>query len=800
MSRSLKIILALIIFACIGGLAYFLTKPNSVTQYFSKAGTECDQGTGYYGYYSLNGRICNNTEVNKTNFCGGQTYCCKGSGKWVVGSSPCTCTNGQTKREDTIWYDCVDGAWIPHDTNCSQTASGSNWSIAGNVCTGPNAPMATCSSQNYCCPGAGKKWVINPDGQLCPGAASTPAIDTPKPPGGGSPKTGGNNNPPANKKSKKPTPSNKASKGCNDNKCQSIAQGSQWGLNNCGTGDPDGDMQLCDAKGRLGTCGGSQLCCPGPGQKWTTDMTACPVTGAAGFTVAPTTLNSGDNLSATWSGIPAPSTRDWIGMYQPTDTDERNPVTWNYVNSTNTCTQSPGDGKADGTCSFGVPATAATGTYELRMFSNDTFSKIATSNTFSVTGMITPTPTINPLLSPTPSGGPWCACPIPTPTFAISSCNGPCLTSSNCQNGQVCLLNSPYGWVCRNPACVENTSCSSCATITTTPTPTPVAVKKTCGQECSSTYDCKTGYQCIYINSLEKAVCRNPKCFTATSCSCPIVGGAPIKTPTQTPTPTGGISKGTEISPTPIASESGELTPTPTGIRLNAIPTVTPTPTPIPINPALTIKPFTDTTGKAPQKFTLMGTSDPNADIDIRFDPDAVGQVTTADAKGEWRYILTKSLTPGNKQLTVTATTAEGGQTQLKQSFTVKSGGSFFSLFLGFLFLAAIGGIGFFIYQKQMNDQSNLFNQFPPISSGSEGSDLPPAVQDATLPTDTSSETPSSASSGSYEIPPAETPVTETPVQETSTTEPVVDSSVNEPQPPTNGGDIFDNSKPQENT
>lgn len=183
-------------------------------------------------------------------------------------------------------------------------------------------------------------------------------------------------------------------------------------------------------------------------------------------------------------------------------------------------------------------------------------------------------------------------------------------------------------------------------------------------------------------------------------------------------------AKGAEITPTVTPTEqivaSPSATPTPLGFRLNAVPTAIPSPTPVPINPALTIKPFTDSTGKAPQKFTLTGTSDPFTEITIQFNPDAVGQTTTSDAKGNWRYIVTKPLAMGNKELTVTARAGSGGETQVKQSFSVKGGSSFFSLFIGFLILAGIGGIGFFIYQKQMSDQSSLFSQFPPISASEE--------------------------------------------------------------------------------
>jgi hypothetical protein len=224
------------------------------------------------------------------------------------------------------------------------------------------------------------------------------------------------------------------------------------------------------------------------------------------------------------------------------------------------------------------------------------------------------------------------------------------------------------------------------------------------------------------MNDDDIAVCRNPKCFSSETCVCPKI------TPTI-------ITKGTELtSPTPAATLSG--TPTPTGLRLDALPTPIPSTTPVPINPPLSIKPFTDTTGKAPQKFTLTGTSDPFTEIVIQFNPDAVGQTTTTDAKGIWRYILTKPLTLGNKDLTVTARAVSGGETQVKQSFTVKSGGSFFSLFLGFFILAAIGGIGLFIYKKQMSDQSSLFSQFPPISSSPDESAGTPIPQDTTPTTE----------------------------------------------------------------
>jgi len=676
-----------------GGKNYCCFTPGKE---WSEGECECTQskvGTDYKITNGVTSSVCSAANKNKTTTCNSQVYCCPGPGKkWVKGKCP-ECVNGTEKKEDMIEYVCKNNKWVRR--NCDVT------------CPYPDAPTVTCNGDTYCCLGAGKKW------EKCITDTSTPGT---KPPTAAPTGTGKKPSPPKQKKQKASKTPTKASakQGCNDNKCQSVAQGKLWGLNNCEGDDPDGDMQLCNAKGRIGECRGKKYCCPGSGQKWTLDMTACPVTEAT-LTVIPLELTAGQSLTATWSGIPAPSTTDWLGMYKQGETDERNDVDWNYVNSANTCTKAPGDGKTDGTCLFAVPTSVATGSYELRLFSSDSYAKLATSNLFTIVGAVTPTPSGSITPSPTPSTL-CCACPSPTPYYSQSMCNGACMTSFNCTSGQVCLLADTYGWVCRNPACVDSASCS-CTAVISTPTPTTGSVKLTCDEPCSATTQCKTGYRCVYLNDQDISVCRNPKCFSSGTCSCPRI------TPTS-------ITKGTDLtSPTPISTLSG--TPTPTGLRLNALPTLTPTPTIAPINPSLVIKPFTDKTGKAPQKFTLTGTSDPFADIDIRFDPDSLGQTTTADAKGSWRYILTKSLSTGNKELTVTARTSDGGETQVKQSFTVKGGKSFFSLFIGFFILACIGGIGFFIYQKQMNDQSSLFSQFPPIPSSSEVTEAPPETQES---------------------------------------------------------------------
>jgi len=106
---------------------------------------------------------------------------------------------------------------------------------------------------------------------------------------------------------------------------------------------------------------------------------------AQGVTASPSSLYSSQAVSASWSGIAAPSATDWIGLYLAGSADNAF-VTYVYTN-----------GGASGTTSITVPGTAAAGTYELRLFSNNGYTKLATSNSFTVQ---TPPPA---MLSESPS-------------------------------------------------------------------------------------------------------------------------------------------------------------------------------------------------------------------------------------------------------------------------------------------------------------------------------------------------------------------------------------------------------------
>jgi hypothetical protein len=93
------------------------------------------------------------------------------------------------------------------------------------------------------------------------------------------------------------------------------------------------------------------------------------------ITVAPSTINSGNSVTVNWSGITAPSATDWIGLYTVGSSDTTF-WAWAYVS----CTASATTARASGSCSFQIPVNPPPGTYELRLFSNNGFTRLATSN------------------------------------------------------------------------------------------------------------------------------------------------------------------------------------------------------------------------------------------------------------------------------------------------------------------------------------------------------------------------------------------------------------------------------------
>ena len=107
----------------------------------------------------------------------------------------------------------------------------------------------------------------------------------------------------------------------------------------------------------------------------------CPEVVPPALAVSPTSVVQGGKVTATFSNIATPTTRDWIGVYAQGAADTAY-KTWFYDS---TCTFTPGTAKASGSCTYNVPTNLAAGSYELRLFSNDSRTRLVVSNTFTVT-------------------------------------------------------------------------------------------------------------------------------------------------------------------------------------------------------------------------------------------------------------------------------------------------------------------------------------------------------------------------------------------------------------------------------
>jgi hypothetical protein len=119
------------------------------------------------------------------------------------------------------------------------------------------------------------------------------------------------------------------------------------------------------------------------------------------LSATPSAVNGGDTVTAAWQGVGSPTTTDWIGLYQQGATDDA-AIKWYF---TATCTQSSGSAKASGSCPITMPS--ASGTYEVRLFANNGYTKLATSGPITVgsTSTSTSTPALSASPSTVPGGG-----------------------------------------------------------------------------------------------------------------------------------------------------------------------------------------------------------------------------------------------------------------------------------------------------------------------------------------------------------------------------------------------------------
>jgi O-antigen ligase/tetratricopeptide (TPR) repeat protein len=92
----------------------------------------------------------------------------------------------------------------------------------------------------------------------------------------------------------------------------------------------------------------------------------------AQITASPNSATPGDQITVTWSGIPYPTSTDWIGLF-PRMNPDASYVAWRFTT-----------GAAAGTVTLSVPASASPGSYNLRLFLNSQNNSVATSPSISV--------------------------------------------------------------------------------------------------------------------------------------------------------------------------------------------------------------------------------------------------------------------------------------------------------------------------------------------------------------------------------------------------------------------------------
>jgi 5-hydroxyisourate hydrolase-like protein (transthyretin family) len=123
--------------------------------------------------------------------------------------------------------------------------------------------------------------------------------------------------------------------------------------------------------------------------------------GQPGISVNKASVEPGGTVTVTWSGLPSPTPKDWYALIPQNGLDS-NWYVWSYTTGT-----------ASGSGSLTIPATVPMGTYELRLYANDGFQRLAVSNLVTVQPTVTVSPT------PVAAGGTvtitWAGISAPTP-------------------------------------------------------------------------------------------------------------------------------------------------------------------------------------------------------------------------------------------------------------------------------------------------------------------------------------------------------------------------------------------------
>ncbi len=96
------------------------------------------------------------------------------------------------------------------------------------------------------------------------------------------------------------------------------------------------------------------------------------------LTATPSAVRKGQSVTVSWQGVASPTSADWVGLYRQGAADTSIAL-WFF---TATCTSSTGPPRAAGSCAVRMPTTK--GPYELRLFANNGYTRLATSSPITV--------------------------------------------------------------------------------------------------------------------------------------------------------------------------------------------------------------------------------------------------------------------------------------------------------------------------------------------------------------------------------------------------------------------------------
>ena len=235
----------------------------------------------------------------------------------------------------------------------------------------------------------------------------------------------------------------------------------------------------------------------------------------ASLALSATTISSGDTLTVSWSNVANPTVNDWVAVYKQgdADTDFRTVNKWFYTSSCGTGVgASP---NANGSCALTMPTAA--GTYELRLFANESYANLATSPTVTVTPS---DPSCHTIMSgdpaPTGFGVAWDVFSSARDMLITASCSSSraTITMNAIPNAQY-----PYRYA-YHKGYMTKTGDSSWTAVGYDGTEkisdvwypgfATLALSLTSQELSQTTY--VLGYMCTYVNSTWKCGCRDQAC------------------------------------------------------------------------------------------------------------------------------------------------------------------------------------------------------------------------------------------------------------------------------------------------